>query len=103
MTRLPFLGIEWDIGALPAPFLYVQLALLFSKGRQQYYLFPSLPSERPNISLPQHRESGCIGFHTKHRNSTEDVVCYSLDVILVIFDPSRPMPPISPFCENTKA
>jgi hypothetical protein len=45
MTRLPFLGIEWDIGALPAPFLYVQLALLFSKGRQQYYLFPSLPRE----------------------------------------------------------
>ena len=61
------------------------------------------PSQRPNISLPQHRESGRIGFHTNTEVFTEEVVCYLLDVILVIFDPSRPMPPIRPFWENTKA
>ena len=36
-------------------------------------------------------------------NVSKTSFSYSLDVILVIFDPSRPIPPIRPFWENTKA
>jgi hypothetical protein len=40
MTHLPFLCIEWDIGAPPLLFLYVQLALpFFREGNKLFVSF----------------------------------------------------------------
>jgi hypothetical protein len=61
------------------------------------FILPGLLPPNPNASLARQELSALAS----HPAIADDV--YSLGVILVIFDPSRPIPPIRPFWLKTKA